>query len=232
MIDHRKLLVALIALSLIGSLSIFFYATTIKPDVFAISEINKEMVGSIVKTNGTISQTRMQSDGSISMKLCDFQDATSITVYVPKDASISVEKANLTPGTTIWVVGEVTIYGQTLELLVSSPDDLSVISEATSQNFELWQIIESIEIFDGMNVTTSGTIFDIVAIESNGSLVGTAFELSSEHENSTYSLSCMFFGQDVSQTFANWNQVNVSGSVSYYMYKGCWQLVVNNINLL
>jgi DNA/RNA endonuclease YhcR with UshA esterase domain len=232
MIDHKRLLVILVTLSLIGSLSLFFYSTTIKPDEFALSEITQEMAGSVVKTNGTISQARMQSDGSISMQLCDFQNATSITVYIPKDASTSIEKGNLTPGTVVWVIGEVTLYGQTLELVVNSPDDLSIISAATSQNFELWQIIESVEIFDGINVTTSGTIFDVVAIQSNGTLVGTAFELSAEHDNSTYSLACMIFGQDVSQTFADWDSVSVSGSVSYYKYKGCWQLVVDTISLI
>ena len=232
MIDHKRLLAILVTLSLIGSLSLFFYSTTIKPDEFALSEINEDMVGSIVKTNGTISQARVQSDGSISMQLCDFQNATSITVYVPKDASASIEKGNLTPGTVIWVVGEVTLYGQTLELVVSSPDDLSIISVATSQNFELWQIMESVEIFDEMNVTTSGTIFDVVAIQSNGTLVGTSFELSGEHENSTYSIACMLFDQDVSQTFADWDSVCVSGRVSYYNNKGCWQLVVDTICLI
>jgi DNA/RNA endonuclease YhcR with UshA esterase domain len=231
MIDHKRLLVILVILSLVGSLSLFFYSTTIKPDEFALSEINEEMIGSIVKTNGTISHARMQSDGSISINLCDITNTTSITVYLPKDTSESIEKGNLTPGTVISVVGEVTIYGQILELVVNSPDDLSIISEATSLNFELWQIIESVEILEGMNVTTSGTIFDIAVIQSNGTLVGTTFELSAEHENNSYSLMCMIFGQDVSQPFSDWDIVKVYGSLSYYKYRGCWQLVVDTISL-
>ena len=230
MIDHRKLLILAVSFSLIGVLSLFIYSTTIEPRNVTIGDIDEEMVGNIVRTNGTIRTTRTLSDDSLSMQICDVTSETIINVYFTSDAHGAWDGGNLTPGTTIELCGEVELYGGSLEISVSSADDLWIISPPESNVFELWQVLESLEVLDNMNLTTSGMIYDLVVISSSGNIIGTAFEISEKHDDHTYGLNCIIFDRDVSANFTDGDRVVVSGQLGFYEYKGYWQLVIENID--
>ncbi len=232
MIDHRKLLILVIAVSLVGVLSLFLYSTTIEPMTVSIGDIDESLIGNIVKTSGMITYARTLSDNSLSIKLSNVTSGASIAVYLPNDVYGSWNGGNLTPGTQIEVQGEVELYAETLEISVSSVEDLTILSTSESNTFDLWQILESLEVLDNMNLTTSGIIFDLTVIESSGELIGTSFDISSEHENKTYSLDCIIFDQDLTTDYADWDVVNVTGKLGFYKYMGCWQLVVENIERL
>jgi DNA/RNA endonuclease YhcR with UshA esterase domain len=232
MIDHRKLLILVIAVSLAGVLSLFLYSTTIEPISASIEEIDEGLIGNIVKTRGMITYARTLSDNSLSIKLSNVTSEASITVYIPNDVYGSWTGGNLTPGTHVEVLGEVELYGETLEISVSSVEDITVESTSEINTLELWQILESLEVLDNMNLTTSGTIFDLVVIESSGEVIGTSFDISAGHENKTYSLDCIIFDQDISTDYAEWDVINVTGKLGFYKYKGCWQLVVEDIERL
>lgn len=232
MIDHNKLLILVITISLVGVLSLFLYSTTIEPMSVSIGEINESLVGNIVKTSGMITYTRTLSDNSLSIRTSNVTSQASILIYVPNDVYDSWTGGNLTPGTQIEVQGEVELYGGSLEISVSSIEDLIIVSVSESNTFELWQILESLDVLKNMNLTTSGTIHDLVVIESSGELIGTTFDISAEHENKTYSLDCIIFDQDLTIDYADWDVITLTGELGFYTYKGCWQIVVENIEEL
>ena len=120
MIDHRKLLILVISISLIGVLSLFLYSTTIKPTEVQIAEINETMVGDIVKTSGMITYSRTLSDGSLSVLISNISSGVGIRVYIPENVINNWEGENLAPGAVLEVTGEVEIYGYEVEISVSS----------------------------------------------------------------------------------------------------------------
>ena len=228
MIDHRKLLMLVIAISLVGVLALFLYSATIEPMTVSIDEIDEGLVGNIVKTEGTITFAKTHSDNSLSIELTNVTTESAITVYLPKNVYGSWEGGNLTPGTHIGVQGEVALFGEILEISLSSAEDLTIIATSESNIYELWQVLESLEVLDNMYLTTSGTMYDLVVIESAGELIGSSFEISQEHDNRTYSLDCIFFDQDLSAEHADGEAVTIRGTLGFYLYSGCWQLVVDD----
>ena len=229
MLDNKKLLITVVSLALIGVLALFAYSTTIKPVQVELENINNEHIGKIVTTNGTITSSRTLSDGSISMEICDINTLTEIIVFFPASAYESWE-GNLTPGTIIQVTGEVILYQEEIEISIASAQDVMVISEPTSISYDLWTVMDSIEMFDGMDIRTNGSMLDITAIRSDGDLIGTSFSLYLRHDNQSYSLECMAFDVDLTADYDDWDMVNVTGQISYYSNYGTWQLIVDNID--
>ena len=229
MLDNKKLLITVVSLALIGVLTIFAYSTTIKPVQVELNDIDSSHVGKIVTTNGTITSSRTLSDGSISVEICDIETLTEIKVFFPSSAYESWE-GNLTPGTIIQVTGEVILYQEEIEISIASAQDVIIISQPTSISYDLWMVMGSIEMFDGMDIRTNGSMLDITAIRSDGSLIGTSFTLYLRHDNQSYSLECMAFDVDLTGDYDDWDMVDVSGQISYYSNYGSWQLIVDDID--
>jgi DNA/RNA endonuclease YhcR with UshA esterase domain len=229
MLDHRKILILAVAVSLIGVMSLFLYSTTIKPTELAVGEIDEGMVGKIVRTSGTIKYSKTLSDGSLSLLLTDVATESSVRVYVPVSIYDSWTGVILTPGLVIEAVGEVEIYGEEVEISVSSAEGLEVMSTSVNPVFELWQILESADVLEHMNLTTGGTAYDIDVIESSGELIGTTFVVTERSQNSTYSLDCIIFDTDISALIEEGDSVTVTGVLEFYKYRGCWQLDVSDI---
>lgn len=232
MIDHRKLLILVITISLVGVLSLFLYSTTIKPTEVSIAEIDESMVGDIVKTGGMITYSRTLSEGSLSILISDVSGGASIRIYIPNSVAEAWDGGNLTPGAVLEVIGEVDIYGEEVEISVSSAENLEIISAAGSASFELWQILESLEVLEHMNLTTTGKAYDIAVIKSSGELVGTSFVVTAKYQNSTYSLDCMYFDEDLTGIVEEGDGVSVTGALEFYTNKGCWQLIISDIDVL
>ncbi len=228
MLDNRRLLVTVTSLAIAGVLALFAYSTTISPEYIALEDIGTETVGQVITTNGTISSSRMLSDGSVAMEIVDLESGRTLDVYFPASAYSAWEGGNLTPGTVVRATGELMLYQEELELSVASAGDIVVLEEAESVVYKLWDIMPSIQMMDGMTVRTNGTILDISPIYNEAGLVGTSFNLHAEHLNQTYSLECMCFNRTLEQ-FENWDNAIVTGKLSFYNNKGCWQLVVDII---
>ena len=231
MLDNRKLLILAVLISLIGVTSLFLYSTTIRPTEVSINDIEESMVGDIVKTDGMVTYARTLSDGSLSILVSNVSTGTSIRIYVPSGVADSWEGGNLTPGSIIEIVGEVEIYGDELEISVHSSEDLIVISASESATFELWQILESLDVLEHMNLTTGGTMYDIEVIRSSGELIGTAFTITTKYQNSTYSIDCIYFDEDLSGSFEEGDAVIVTGTLEFYKYRGAWQLIIADVLL-
>ncbi len=228
MLDNKKLLITVVSLALIGVLALFAYSATIKPVQVELENINNDHIGKIITTNGTITSSRTLSDGSISMEICDIDTLTEIKVFFPSSAYESWE-GNLTPGTIIQVTGEVILYQEEIEISIASAQDVIIISQSTSISYDLWTVMDSIEMFDGMNIRTNGSMLDITAIRSGGDLIGTSFTLYLRHDNQSYSLKCMVFDVDLTADYDDWDMVDVTGRISYYSNYGTWQLIVDTI---
>ena len=228
MLDNRRLLITVITLALIGVLSLFAYSTTIKPVQVELENINNDYVGKIITTNGTITSARTLSDGSSSFKICNFETLAEIKVFFPSNAYESWE-GNLTPGTIIQVTGEVILYQEETEISIASAQDLIVISEPANTFYDLWMVMDSIEMFDGIIIQTNGSIMDITAIRFDGDLIGTSFTLYQQYDNQSYSLECMVFDVDLTTDYDDWDMINATGQISYYSNRGCWQLIIDVI---
>jgi len=229
MIDHRRLLIFAITISLIGVCALFIYSSTIEPDRVSIGDIGDGEVGSVVVTNGTINNARVLSDGSLLLSVCDISSQDCISVYIPANVHSSWEGGTLTPGTVVEVIGEVILYGEEFEITITSADDVSILAIADSVRYELWQVMESLELMDGLDIFTTGTIRNIDVIRSSGELVGTSFELVSEHDGHTIGIDCIVFDRDLTQDFDNGDIVLVGGELGFYRNKGVWQLVVETV---
>jgi len=228
MLDNRKLLITVVSLALIGVLALFAYSTTIKPVQVDLKHINNEHIGKIVTTNGTITSARTLSDGSLSIELCDIESLTNMKVFFPSSAYESWS-GNLTPGTVIKVTGEVILYQEEIEISIASSQDVKIIYEPISLSYDLWTVMDSIEMFDGMIIRTNGTMLDISVIRSDGELIGTGFTLYQRYDNQSYSLECMAFDVDLTSDYEDWDMKYVTGEISYYSNYGTWQLVVDII---
>jgi DNA/RNA endonuclease YhcR with UshA esterase domain len=229
MLENKKLLILVVAGSLIGVLCLFLYSSTIKPVEVNIDEIDDGMVGKMVMTTGMITYTRSLSDDSLSILLTDLNTDISIRVYLPARVTDALAGTILTPGAVLEVVGEVELYGDEVEITVNSADGLNVVSTSVNPEFELWQILESVEVLEYMNLTTSGIAYDIDVIESSGELIGTSFVITSKYQNATYSLDCIFFDEDLSSSIGEGDRLTVTGVLEYYEKKGCWQLILNDV---
>jgi len=230
MIDNKKLLVIVTVLAIAGVLGLFAYSTTIQPIELRIGQITASHAGSIVRTSGTITRASTFADGSMSLTIGDFEDSTSIPVYFPSDVSKSLSNDCLVPGTQIGVEGEVRLYQESVEISVSRADDLTVISVPNGTEYPLGTVMQSIQMFDGLEVTTSGEILEIEAIYSSNTLLGTSFQITQRCDNQTYCLECMCFERDLTQQFKQWDAVQVTGTISFYANKGQWQMSADIVN--
>ena len=231
MLDNRKLLILVVTIALVGIISLFLYSSTIKPEKVSIGDIDESMVGKLVWTSGMIGYSRTLSDGSLSVELTDIQSGVDIRVYVPFGVYDTWAGPPLTPGTTIEVEGEVEMYADEVEISVNSAEGLRVVSGSVAPEFELWQVLESVEVLEHMNLTTEGIAYDVGVIESSGDLVGTAFVVTTKHENASYSLDCILFDADLTSVIEDGDRIRVTGVLEFYKNKGCWQLVLSEYDL-
>ena len=229
--DNKKLLILLVTVALVGVLSLFLYSSTIKPTEMAISGIDEGMVGKMVKTSGTVTYARTLGDGSLSLMLTEMLADSGIRVYIPSRVSEDLTGVIITPGVEIEVVGEVELYADEVEISVTSAEGVTVLSGSVSPDYELWQVLESVEVLEHMNLTTEGIAYDVDVIESSGNLIGTSFVITSRHQNASYSLDCMYFDADLSPAIEDGDLVKVTGVLEFYMNKGCWQLILNDIEV-
>jgi len=230
MIDNKKLLVTVTVLAIVGVLGLFAYSTTIRPLELKIGEIEASHVGTIIRTSGTIMRASTFADGSMSLTLGDFNDSSSIPVYFPSDVSKALTDKNLTPGTLVRVQGEVMLYQESVEISVSRADELTILSEANGTEYELRTVMQSIQMFDGMEITTTGEILEMNAIYTSDGLLGTSFQIMQRYDNQSYYLQCMCFDQDLTQQYADWDTVKVTGTISFYSNRGYWQMVAEIVN--
>jgi DNA/RNA endonuclease YhcR with UshA esterase domain len=230
MIDNKKLLVTITVLAIVGVLSLFAYSTTIKPLELKIGEITATHAGSIIRTSGIITRASVFADGSMSLTLGDFNESSSIPVYFPSDVSKALTDENLIPGTQVRVQGEVRLYQEAVEISISRADELTILLEANGTEYELRTVMPSIQMFDGMEITTSGEILEMNAIYTQDGLLGTSFQVMQKFDNQSYYLQCMCFDQDLTQQFADWDAVRVTGTISFYDNRGYWQMVAEIVS--
>ncbi len=223
MIENKGLLIAVTALALVGVLGLFAYSATLEPLSLEIGEIGQQHAGTIVSSRGTVTQARSVAGGAVSLTLCDFDTSSSIGVFYSSDKDEPLPNG-IVPGAFVSVKGEVRLYQESPELYVTKAGDIALISMANGTEYGLDTVMESIQMFDGLNITTAGSIADLEAISSENGLAGTAFSLVGESDNRTYSLECFCYGRDLTILYDEWDAVRVTGRISYYTAGGCWQM--------
>ena len=224
MMDNKALLITVTALAITGVLGLFVYSSTLEPLSLGIGEIGERHVGTIIRTQGTITSARSVSGDYVSMTVCDFTTSSSIPVFYSPGSGGTGQP--LVPGMEISILGEVRLYQESVEIMVSEADGITVLASANGTEYGLDILMQSIQMFDGLNVTSSGKIADLEAIYSSDTLVGTGFQVVEKFDNKTYSLTCFCYGRDLTQLYKEWDPVRVTGTISYYTNDGCWQMSV------
>lgn len=223
MIENRRLLIAVTVLALTGVLGLFAYSATLEPLSLDIGEIGQQHAGDVITTQGTVTQARPVAGGAVSITLCDFSTSSSIGVFYSSDSGEPLPNG-IAPGAFVSLKGEVRLYQESPELYVTKAGDITLISLANGTEYGLDTVMESIQMFDGLNITTAGRIADLEAISGENGLAGTAFSLVGEFDNRTYSLECFCSGRDLTMLYDEWDAVRVTGRISYYTAGGCWQM--------
>jgi DNA/RNA endonuclease YhcR with UshA esterase domain len=222
--DNRALLITVTALAIAGVLGLFVYSSTLEPLSLGIGEIGEKHVGTIIRTQGTITSARSVSVDYISLTVCDFTTSSSIPVFYSPGSGGTGQP--LVPGMEISIQGEVRLYQESVEIMVSEAGGITVLASASGTEYRLDILMQSIRMFDGLNVTSSGKIVDLEVIYSSDALVGTAFQVVEQYDNQSYSLTCFCYGRDLAQLYNEWDPIRVTGTISYYANGGCWQMSV------
>ncbi len=230
MLDNRKLLITVTVLAIVGVLSLLAYSATLGDTELDIAEIQRSHEGCVLVTSGTVTDARTLPGGSISMTLSDMNTSASVGVYISPEVAKLIANNTLIPGGKLSVRGVLSFYLESPEIAVSRAGDIIILAESGNSEYDMATLMGAIALFDGLETTTSGNMADMEVIMSSGNLVGTSFQLWDTVDNQTYSLECMCFDRDLSAMHSDGDMVIVTGMISYYENRGCWQMMVEIIS--
>jgi DNA/RNA endonuclease YhcR with UshA esterase domain len=121
MIKEKLLIGLILGLSIIGLLTLYFAISLINPIEIKIKDIKEPMTGNLVKITGKIESFKKSKD-NIYLNVSD--DTGGITV--PLLRGLGQRFSNITKGGKAEIVGIVTEYKDTLEVLPRSEKDVVI----------------------------------------------------------------------------------------------------------
>lgn len=187
MIEERKLLVIAVMISLVGTASLYLYSASQGAEEVRISEIGQEDVGALVELEGHVSELDDFGD-SYQIVLKEEGSERSIEVYIKSQVlKLFGEKEELIPGAVLKVKGRLESYQDTINMRVSTHDDIEVLKPAYSSFVPLDSLLQNPGWYDGMNVKVRGnvervkyfgndTYFEISALDDGYGILGNRVE--------------------------------------------------------
>ncbi len=230
MLDNRKLLYTVTVLAVIGVLGLLAYSATLGAVELDIAEIQRSHEGSVIVTSGMVTDARTFPGGSVSLTLSDVNASASVGIFISPEVAQGVANCSLIPGSVLSVRGVISFYLEKPEITISRPGDITLLAESGIIEYDLGVVMNAIELFDNIEVTTTGQITDMNVIASSGEILGTSFTLKGTTDNRTYYLDCMFYDKDLTALHSDWDRVRVAGTINYQQNRGCWQMTVEIIN--
>lgn len=118
---------ALTAAAVLSLASMYLYAKTLGPLRVPIGDLEVGMVGTEVQVAGVVASVR-EVGGGLSLEVYDPLDGSRVDVFVPQTVYQQMEGLGLARGVQVTVVGTLQLYQGRLEILVTSPDGIVVVS--------------------------------------------------------------------------------------------------------
>jgi len=209
-----------VLVSLVGVITLYFYAMSIEPQEVNISDIGWDDIGLTVSTRGFIKDARLSS--ALHITLLDIEGLDSILVYVPMSAYQPLSfKSQIVPGAELKVKGEVKEYNGQLEIFVQTHKSLTLVSKAKELILEIEDLAKSPELFKYLNVSVEGVVTHIESFYDSSGNIGTNLVL----KKGKYNLNCIAYGTDMSTEIAVGLDLIFNGRFEYHENMLCWFLV-------
>ncbi len=233
--DRRVILAIATVLSFAGVLGLYFYSSSLQPVYVGLGDIGSDDVGKVVRTSGHVMDNYLTSAGDLILELVDYEDGSSIAVYVPAHIASSIDEADfLLPGAEIEVVGEVQEYLDELELTVNSGDGVRLIRTQDEVEVTVETLARNPTLFMGHRVTVSGQIWGLESMEiytEDGVVTATFFQLRYPGKRMEYELSCLLIGHDAPKGFFQGQPVKFTGDFEYYEKDTGYRIVSEEMTL-
>ncbi len=124
-LDDAGLYKISLGISTIGLILLYLISSTFQVDIVSISEIDYDMVGSIVSIEGKVVSKRVHEDGHIFFKVEEGTNRISAVVFSSEVKKLEPEVLKcLEEGNSITVTGRVEEYRGTLEVIPTKGDGL------------------------------------------------------------------------------------------------------------
>ncbi len=160
-IDEKKLLTISVIISLIGTASLYMYSANQEAEMVGISEIDEQMVGAHVETSGVISDL-INLGGRYLIDMKEESSEHSITVFVDERVLSHVDKMEeIRAGAEANVRGEIDMYEDDLNLIVSRAGDFMIEKTAYSSFTRPGELLDNPEWHEGMDHKIRGEIVSI-----------------------------------------------------------------------
>lgn len=228
------LLVATVS-SLAGVLGLYLYSSSLGAVSIQIQDIDMDDVGTIVRTEGYVTEQRLTSNSDLILTLVEYQGSKTIDVYVPKNIYSSFDhRREVLPSACIEVVGEVQQYQGRLEIVISSADNIKILQRPREGSLTIEMLALNPEPFKGVEVTVTGQIENIDSsfmwIEEE-CLPVTSFQLRYSGERMNYTMDCLLVGFDVSGEYTQGQNVEFTGLFDYYEQEAKWRILSHDMTL-
>jgi len=228
MIERGDLLTLVIAVSLAGVLLVYGYAVTLEPDNKAIADLNEKDIGRLVSVEGLLRHIFVMPSGAAGGELADPDSNATVELFISEEAwKPNGDESAFRPGAVIRASGAVSEYGGALEITISSPNDLVLVSAPEENHIPVDALLSRPGTFQGMTVSVEGRI-----AEAEEAWDDTHFELRAEHGQVKYSLHVIVQDWSLSMDgggIAEGSDVVVTGAFDYYQPEGQWQLSAETI---
>lgn len=233
--DRRVMLAVATVLSFTGVLGLYFYSCSLEPVHVRLGDIGTEDVGNVIRTSGFVTDQYSTSSGDMILELSDYEDGSTISVYIPTNVVSSLDETeSLLPGTQVEVVGQVQEYMDELELTINSADDLRILRSPDEVEVTIEMLARIPELFEGQDMTVSGQIKNMKstgAWTENGFVPATSFQLRYSGKRSNYTMDCLLIGHDVSKDFHQGQPVKFTGIFEYHEPEAKYRIVSEEMTL-
>jgi len=176
MLDKQKILTIAVIFSMIGISTLYIFSAQSSTRKMNISEINEELLGSRVRTEGVISEISWFRY-MVLFEIKEKGGEESLTVVCDRDIVDTDEKRNeMVAGVEVMVEGELEEYEGEINLRIDSIGELSIVNKAISSFTPLSEILENPEWYEGMKVRVRGEIIEVDKSTETPSIILTDLE--------------------------------------------------------
>ncbi len=160
------------------TLCLYAYSWSIYPKDIAIEDIGQGNVGSLIRTDGHVKSIMTIASGDVKGVLLDYGSHATLPMYIPKNvAEVIPSIQEIVPGCHIRVTGELQEYRGVIEIAVSNPSLIEVLTSAVENVVGIGVLAQNPSVFQGMAVSVRGEIVNIQRVsDQNKALISSGNE--------------------------------------------------------
>jgi len=219
MLDKQKILTIAVIFSIIGISTLYIFSAQSSTRKMDISEINEELLGSRVRTEGVISEISWFGY-MVLFEIKEKGEEESLTIVCDREIIDTDEKRReMVTGAEVMVEGELEEYEGEMNLRIDSIGELSIVNKAVSSFTPLSELLENPEWYEGMKVKVRGEILEVDNSTESSSIILT------DLESKRYKLQCEIVKDlyDDEKDIVGYPAV-LEGYIRYESETGTWKL--------